>query len=196
MGDAQVVDILLAWAHSRDWATALKSVVPTRKRAASEAAKAGDESTVAGKHVIVDGMLHKAVSDSAVVSEPAEVAVSQPADTAGTEVATTDGEPAQAAKQPSSSAGAAPPAVPEPADGDAEGRQRDVAEGQQNGISAADAAQHSDQAAAQADHGGQRPSQLPAAGKAAPFDAPRSNADDLHNGDGGSHSAKKQKTAP
>ena len=38
-----MVDILLAWADSRDWAAALNSVVPGRKRAAAEPAKAASE---------------------------------------------------------------------------------------------------------------------------------------------------------
>ena len=195
-----MVDILLGWAHSRDWATALNSVVPTRKRTAGEAAEAGAE-PAAEKPSESASEPPKAGSDSAAgASEPANTTVTASADAVGRETALANDEPAQTVSQPSSSAGVAALALQERANG-LEGRgKNDITGSHRTGESVVSAAQTPGQAAAgaEAEQGSQPPLQVPALAKAAAAhgEAPHSTTDDMNGGDGQAHAVKKQKTAP
>ncbi len=196
---AQVVDILLAWAHSRDWAAALSSAVPTRKRAAGEAGEAAArEPAAAAKAIDASTEPAAAAKEPAAAGEPDEAATTQPANAAAAESTAADGEPAQAANQPSSSAAGAAFAVRESANDEPEGRgDADVAKRQPAAAGVgADAQQDDTSATEPSTVEGEQPSALvTAVSEPAVATTPHSAADDKRHGDDSVHAAKRQKTA-
>ena len=195
-----MVDILLGWAHSRDWAAALKSAVPTRKRAAGEAGEAAaPEPAAGGKPVDAEppGEPPASTSEAAAAGEPVKVATSQPANAAAAAPGAADDEPAQRADQPSSNAGGAASAVQEDADGEAEARgHRDVAERQPEGAGVGADAQQPDGIAMEPGMvEGEQPDTSASAVAVVTGGTPHSTADDTRRGDESVHAAKRQKTA-
>ena len=188
-----MVDILLGWAHSRDWAAALNSAVPTRKRTAGETGDAAPEPSAAAKPI--NAATEPAAAAAAAASEAAEAAVSQPDHAAAAKTALAAGEPAHAASQPSGGAAGAASAAREDADGDAKGRgHADVGERQHEGAGVdADAQQTGKPAKEPSAVEGEQPC-APATAVSEAATTPHSAADDKRHGDESVHTAKRQKT--
>ena len=187
-----MVDILLNWAHSRDWAAALNSVVPTRKRTAGEAACEVEEPSAASEPAEEPP---KAAREPAMAGNQFAKATATQSAAAETSKKTAGGESAEAAHQPSTSAGLAAPAAQELAGDHAEGGpETDVPEGQTNGVRVGNGVGTSRTAEilANPDQGDQAATPV----AVAKIDAAQSTADDVQPGDGEEHAAKRQRTAP